>query len=214
VSWRERLRAAVDASGRTHGVIASAAGLSPETLSRVLSGQHPKPSFDTVVRIAHAVDENVGWILGERGFTLAATQRAELRGLIAILQSEILGAEPGLDARTAANAVRRRGEIPHAYEAAGARLIFEARGDSMLGVAIAHGDLLYVAPRNDLRECAGRIVVARLDGETFVKQLDIRAGRTRLVSRNERYAPIDVDDGSFELIGVVVGRAGAVIMRE
>src|SRR5436305_3901809 len=68
VSWRERLRVAIDASGRTQSAIAASAGVSPETLSRVLSGVHAQPAFETVVRIAHAVGESVGTLLDEPAF--------------------------------------------------------------------------------------------------------------------------------------------------
>lgn len=212
MSWRERLRAAVESSSRRHGLIAGEAGISPETLSRVLSGRHPRPSFETVVRIAHAVGENVGWLLGEQGFALNGTQRAELRGFIAFLEVDVLGAAPTLDARATPNAVRRKdAEIPRPHHQLGARLVYEASGDSMSGAAIADGDLLYVAPSTDVRRAAGRIVVARLGAGAFAKELEVRGGRTRLVSRNERYSPIDVDEesGRFELIGTVVARAGA-----
>jgi transcriptional regulator with XRE-family HTH domain len=212
MSWRERLRASVDVSRRKHSLIAADAGVSPETLSRVLSGQHPRPSFETVVRIAHAVGENVGWILGEHGFALTAAQRRELRGFIAFLNAEILGAAPKLDSRAAPNAIRRRdADVPPPHRALGARLVYEARGDSMADAAIAEGDLLYVAPSADVRHAAGRIVVARLGAATFARQLEVRAGRTHLLSRSERYSPIDVDEESdrFELVGVVVARSGA-----
>jgi transcriptional regulator with XRE-family HTH domain len=217
VTWRERLRDAVERSGRTYSLVAADAGISEVTLSRVLRGVHPRPSFDTIVRIAHAVHENVGWILGEQGFALNSSQRSELRGFIAFLEADILGAESKLDVRAAPNAVRHpSAEVPAPYQALGGRLVYIAKGDSMRDVAIVDGDLLYVAPRGNVRDVGGQIVVARLGGDTFVKQLEVHDGRTRLVSRNERYGAIDVDDDRdrFELIGVVVGRAGAVIMRE
>ena len=57
-----------------------------------------------------------------------------------------------------------------------------------------------------------RIVVCRLGGDEYVKQLDIRNGHVRLLSRNERHGPIEVRDrADFELIGIVVGRAGAPV---
>jgi len=39
-----------------------------------------------------------------------------------------------------------------------------------------------------------RIVVCRLGGDEYVKQLDIRNGHIRLLSRNERHGPIEVRD--------------------
>lgn len=71
--WRERLRRAV--KNRTaiaytkESAIARDAGLAPETLSRVLNNRHANPSFATVVEIAHAAHENVGYLIGERALS-------------------------------------------------------------------------------------------------------------------------------------------------
>jgi DNA-binding phage protein len=43
--------------------IAEQAGVTPETLSRVIHGIHKQPGFETVVRIIHAAGETVGWLL-------------------------------------------------------------------------------------------------------------------------------------------------------
>jgi SOS-response transcriptional repressor LexA len=91
--------------------------------------------------------------------------------------------------------------------ARGARLVCKAVGDSMIEAGILDGDLLYVRPVRGLRDAAGKVVVCSVGDATYVKQLEIKAGRIRLLSRNAAFAPIDVDD-DFELIGVVVGRSG------
>ena len=77
--WRERLRGAIRRTGRRQNAIAEQAGVSPETLSRILTGGHANPRIDTVVAITHAVGENVGHLLGEESFNLSADQRAKVR---------------------------------------------------------------------------------------------------------------------------------------
>ena len=209
VSWRERLRAAVDASGRTQNAIAASAGVTPETLSRVLSGVHAHPAFDTVVRITHAVGENIGTLLDEPAFILDSEQRADVRRVIGYLSSAVR-MSPAIDALSAPNAVPNRGyDVPRDFYLRGARLVFRAVGDSMIEAGILDGDLLFVAPVRKIREAARNIVVCNVAGTTLVKRLDLRAGRIRLVSRNERYAAIDVnDEDDFHLTGIVVGRMG------
>src|SRR5882672_9179295 len=86
VGWRERLRAAIDQSGMKHSLVAIDAGITPETLSRILTAEHQRPSLNTITRIAHAVDENVGWILGETGFSLSSSELRELRGVLRFLE--------------------------------------------------------------------------------------------------------------------------------
>lgn len=210
MGWRDRLRAAIDASGRRQNAIAESAGVSPETLSRVLSGIHAQPAFDTVVRITHALKENVGTLLEEPAFSLDAEQRAELRRVLGYLAAAVR-LSPAIDALSSANAVAQRAaEVPRPFYLRGARLVFQAIGDSMIEAGIVDGDLLFVIPTRDLREAAKHIVVCRLAGVTLAKQLELHAGRIRLLSRNERYAAIDVDEGEVHLIGTVAGRLGSM----
>jgi SOS-response transcriptional repressor LexA len=211
VSWRERLRAAIDASGRTQNAIAASAGVTPETLSRVLSGVHAQPAFDTVVRITHAVGESVGTLLDEPAFSLDGEQRAEVRRVIGYLHASV-AMSPAIDALSAPNAVpQRTAEVPRHYYLRGARLVFQAAGDSMTEAGILDGDLLFVAPTRALRDASKRIVACRIGRTILVKRLELHAGRIRLISCNARYAPIDVEDeDDFQLTGIVIGRLGSI----
>jgi transcriptional regulator with XRE-family HTH domain len=212
VSWRERLRAAVDASGRRQNAIAASAGVTPETLSRVLSGVHAHPNFETVVRIAHAVGENVGTLLDEPAFFLDGEQRAEVRRVVGYLHAAVR-MSPVIDLLSAPSAVPlRAADVPRPFYARGARLVFRAIGDSMTEAGIVDGDLLFVTPTRELRDAAKHIVVCRLAGITLVKQLELRAGRIRLHSRNERYAAIEInEENELQLIGIVAGRLGSIL---
>jgi SOS-response transcriptional repressor LexA len=102
-------------------------------------------------------------------------------------------------------------EIPTHYHGLGARLIYKAEGDSMIDVGITDRDILFVQPLTDPRAAAGKIVICLVSGSEYVKQLDLRGGRIRLLSRNgDRYAQMDIDEEAddFRLIGVVIGRSG------
>jgi transcriptional regulator with XRE-family HTH domain len=85
MNWRERLRDAINRSGKKHSVIAWEAGITRATLSRVLTGTHAQPRFETIMRIAHAAGERVGWVCGEEGFSLDNHQRAKVRTVACIL---------------------------------------------------------------------------------------------------------------------------------
>jgi SOS-response transcriptional repressor LexA len=210
VSWRERLRAAIDANGRRQNAIAESAGVTPETLSRVLSGIHAQPAFDTVVRITHALGESIGTLLEEPAFSLDAEQRAELRRVIGYLAVAV-SQSPAIDALSSANAVAQRAaEVPRPFYLKGARLVFQAIGDSMIEAGIVGGDLLFVIPTRDVRKAAKHIVVCRVSGVMLAKHLELHAGRIRLLSRNQRYTAIDADEDNFHLIGTVAGRLGGI----
>jgi SOS-response transcriptional repressor LexA len=214
LSWRERLRRAIEKSGKKQSAIAADAGITPTTLSRILTAAHERPTLDTIVRIARALDESVGWILDEPSFYLSADDQRKLYDAVRILDASLRSAGRRRTVRpeSNANAVAANREIPRAFAALGARLIYEAAGDSMIGAAIADRDLLFVKPTNNIRDASRKIVVCRLGADEYVKHLDVRNGHIRLLSRNERYGPIEVNDGDdFELVGIVVGRAGAPV---
>jgi len=205
--WRERLRAAVEKSGKKHSAIAREAGVAPETLSRILTATHHKPTLDTIVRIARVLNENVGWLLGERSFTLSADEQKQLRKVVRFLDDMLTGSTQRRD-RPEPNAVPAAvTDIPHAFKFRGARLVYEASGDAMIGAGIADRDLLFVKPTRSTREAAGRVVICRIDAAEYVRVLDVRAGVLRLLSRNDRFPAIEIAE-EFELIGIVVGRSG------
>jgi len=119
---------------------------------------------------------------------------------------------PALDALAAPNAVlQRTAEVPRSYYLRGARMVFQAVGDSMTEAGILDGDLLLVAPLRNIRHAAKQIVACRLAGTILVKRLELRVGRIRLISCNARYAPIDVDEeDDFQLTGIAIGRLGSI----
>src|SRR5205823_1068846 len=62
---RQRLRAAIKRTGRKHSDIAWQASVSPLTLSRVLNEPACNPYFSTILRLARAIDEPLGALVGE-----------------------------------------------------------------------------------------------------------------------------------------------------
>jgi len=101
----------------------------------------------------------------------------------------------------------REVDIPQQFADQHATLVFRAEGESMVGEHIADGDLLYVSEEPDPRHARGRIVVCVVSGSPYVKRLEFTGGKIRLVSANERFAPMVFDEDAVEwsLIGIVVG---------
>jgi transcriptional regulator with XRE-family HTH domain len=85
--WRRRLTHAIDLSRRTQASIAEQAGVSPETLSRIIHGIHAHPRFETVAEIIYATGESVGWLLREPQTFLSADDSARMREIIDFLES-------------------------------------------------------------------------------------------------------------------------------
>ena len=75
-------------------------------------------------------------------------------------------------------------------------------GDSMIDKGIHSGDILIVDRSLDPTD--GSIVIAVLDGELTVKELEKRNGKLRLLPANKHYEPLEVSEQqSFEIWGVV-----------
>ena len=79
--------------------------------------------------------------------------------------------------------------------------IVRARGDSMIGSGIYPGDLLIVdrslSPRN------GSIIIAVLDGELSVKELELNNDQVTLSSSNPNYSDVVVsEEMDFTIWGV------------
>ena len=77
--WRVRLRQAIRDSGKKQSAVALEAGMTPESVSRILSAVHARPSFESIAKIARAAGVSLGWIMEEPGFTLTDEQRAKVR---------------------------------------------------------------------------------------------------------------------------------------
>ena len=79
-------------------------------------------------------------------------------------------------------------------------------GDSMEGAKIFDGDILVIDRSLEVKE--GLIVVAAVYGELVIKRLQKTSTGLALVSENDNYQPILIDDteGCF-IWGVVIGSA-------
>lgn len=211
-AWRRLLRVAVQKHWKKQWAIAEDAHLSAASLSRILNAATAHPALETVVRIANAVGISVGKdLLDERGFQLTREELdAVTAGLHALKAALDRTRPPLLDARAEPNAWSMKREpmrIPAEYRERGARLVFHAAGDSMLGAGIAPNDHLFVVPCTDVRDGEGEVVVVKLGDKLYVKRLRLVRGAVVLESANERYAAITVQsDEPFALVGIVVGR--------
>ena len=90
----------------------------------------------------------------------------------------------------------------HLVKHPAATFFVRVTGDSMIGKGIHSGDLLIVDKSLDPKD--GNIVIAVLDSELTVKQLEKRKGKLRLLPANKNYEPLEVSEQqSSEIWGVV-----------
>jgi transcriptional regulator with XRE-family HTH domain len=179
-----RIHEAIVASGKTRLAIAMEADTTMETLSRITTGRIVNPSVQVVARIAHACGTTVGALLGETPIELTAEDLAAMRRMRDWIDRK-------LAERAGQELVHDAGEreLPRDFRRLGARLVVRVQGDSLRDLGILSGDLLYVAPAPPRRSSS--LVVCRAGAALHVR----------------RSLP---DDGEGEVIGIVVGRSGAV----
>lgn len=83
-----------------------------------------------------------------------------------------------------------------------ATFFVRVEGDSMINAGIHHGDLLIVD--RSLEPIDGKIVIAAVDGELTLKQIQKKQGKLFLVAQNPDYPRIEIlPDQEFLIWGVV-----------
>lgn len=102
-------------------------------------------------------------------------------------------------------------DVPNAFARRNVQHVLRASGDSMIEAGIVNNDTLYATAAPNTPPL-GRVIACSLGGSTYVKRLVSEHDRFFLLSANRQYLPIKVDQESdnFEIIGIVIGRTGAV----
>jgi repressor LexA len=95
--------------------------------------------------------------------------------------------------------------LPRQLVGDGTLFMLKVTGDSMIGAAIADGDLVVVREQSDVKN--GDIVAARIDGDATVKTFQRTDGHIWLMPHNPAYAPILGDEAT------IMGRIVTVIRR-
>ena len=95
--------------------------------------------------------------------------------------------------------------LPRQLVGEGTLFMLKVTGDSMIGAAIADGDLVVVREQPDAKN--GDIIAARIDGEATVKTFQRSDGHVWLMPHNPAYAPILGDQAT------IMGRVVTVIRR-
>ena len=222
----ERLEAAIQASGKSRRVIAEEAGMAPETISRIISGENSNPTYQLLIKIARATNTTVGALNGD-SIQLSSQDDRALTQFRDWIDSKLAT----IDALTEPNAVildtqeltlresrvadrRRRDLRPPNPFGDQATLHLRALGESMRGVGILPNDTLYAIPRrrDNPTTSLRRIIACRIGDHVYVKRLTSVRRRHFLLSANPRYLPIEMDpeDPAFVILGIVVGRMGGV----
>jgi SOS-response transcriptional repressor LexA len=231
---RSRFAAVLKASGKTGAAVAREAGTTPETISRIKKGHmtHVRPQL--LARIAKAIGTTSAHLLGDE-LRLSPEDEEELLRH----RSWIDGKLPKIDARDEPNAIliasavdtpvrshhgadmiadrpQETLDVPNAFKRRDVLHVLRAIGDSMIGAGIVNHDTLYAIAAPKTRPIGkaviGKVIACRLDGAIYVKRVVTEHDRILLLNENPGYRTIEVDQEAddFDIIGIVIGRTGAV----
>jgi SOS-response transcriptional repressor LexA len=225
---RIRLTAAIAASGKTRAEIIAETGIDKSDLSKIESGLAVNLTRYRLALLAKATGTTVGYLHGDPMVVSPEDDEELLRH-----RNWIDEKRRTIDARAEPNAIlivsaltrvssRRRGDmiadapqapkldVPSAFRRREVQYVLRAVGDSMIEAGIVNNDTLYATTASEVT--VGKIIACRWHGDTFVKRVISEHDRFFLRSENPRYLPIAFDPKSvdFEMIGVVIGRLGAV----
>jgi phage repressor protein C with HTH and peptisase S24 domain len=225
---RIRLTAAIAASGKTRAAIIAETGIDKSDLSKIENGHTVNLSRSRLALLAKATGTTVGYLHGD-SMVVSPEDDEELRRHGNWIDEK----RRTIDARAEPNAIliasgltrvssRQRGDmvadipqapkldVPSTFRRREVQHVLRARGDSMIEAGIVNGDTLYATVTSE--PTVGKIIACRWHGDTFVKRVISEHDRFFLRSENRRYLPIEFDPKSldFEMIGVVIGRLGAV----
>jgi SOS-response transcriptional repressor LexA len=231
MDWVDRLKQAVDATGK-QSAVAARAGVDASALSDILRRDTADPKVQTLLKLCRECGVTLGWLFGEAGFELGDADFRLLQQLETWAhEKQELRQQPEPGARIRAvkplpAVATPRGEIwavdevsdrtiPLEYQNAGANAVFITRGDSMIDAGILEGDFLFVRKSRNWRTANHQIIVARLQGTPTVKRLHIEGGVVTLRSESRWNKTITINEAeeSFELIGIVLGVARDLLRR-
>lgn len=172
-------------------------------MNRLLNDVACTPHPQTLQRVARVLGVSDTWLTADaRPRELTPLAREELLHCVRTLGALARGLR--IDARTEPNARRARGG-------------YRVRGRSLCGFGLLDGDVVSVKPlqRSSLRGAVGSIVLFRLNGALYLKQLTVtRGGVVVLRSAQTGYEPITLhaaDD--FEPLGQVVASVRNLVGR-
>ncbi|HET7434112.1 MAG TPA: S24 family peptidase [Thermoanaerobaculia bacterium] len=228
----ERIRELVDAKNLTHSWVATEAGMTPTTFSRILNGETEDPSFFTILRIALVINEPISAIAGDAPQVWSNQDLERLAADTSWLASRAVrtktstmldmpprakssGPKPVVPVAADRGATLEpesfelpAARIPAEFRKRGADAVFSVIGESMTGAGYHEGDTVYVASTRDVRSAENKIVVCTVDGVPLLKLLRISGRKLVLESAHPDHPPrtIDEDAERFRLRGIVVGR--------
>jgi transcriptional regulator with XRE-family HTH domain len=237
MKFREHLRRAIARMPeKKKKEIAARAGITPSTLSDILSGKTESPSVDVAERLIDALDMTHSEFFDEPHLRLAP-EDVELGRRFHAMLGRLLESDASLkevtlssriasppesgasgvlsnrarkaQALQASDVVPLKNEpIPAEYQIGGIIRAFRVQTDAMVPEGILIGSTIYVHRTRHEDAADGQLIVCEFRSGYLLRQLDLSSGALTLRSGNRHYDPIEVDRklDQFALVGIVIRR--------
>jgi transcriptional regulator with XRE-family HTH domain len=230
-----RLKELIDSHGWLQKEIAIEVGISAAKLNRMLNGSRPV-TIDVAVHVTRRAGITLGAFLGETGFGVPPGVIAALDDALNTLRKVEGGAVPPLRKKKTASAPDKQRaviiplgsmlqegsqvadadaawiEIPSRYARLGPITAYQITSSLWRSGGIERDDILFVLAAEGLSDADGRLVVGETDGVPDIARLErLELRRVRLTSARDHHPQVVREvDKDFRLIGVIVGRLGAL----
>ena len=191
------------------------------TISRIRQGKEDNPKLQLLIGIARETGAPLAALLGA-SFEISPEDERQLRQFRDWIEESCarsmhfeMGTERGDSSLKAKTATRERrvADRPGLKTPFGidAHMTLRAIGESMIADGILPDDTLYAIAHEDGDAIpVGKLVACRIGNDVFVKRLSSDHDRPVLLSAHPSYRPIEVERLTFEILGVIVGRAGRI----
>jgi SOS-response transcriptional repressor LexA len=212
----QRLRRAMKRADLTQKELSRRTGMHETTISKVMKGETRSPNWETVETLVNAIGTTWGDLFEEPRIHLSVKDAAltmEFKDFLERLlandaaqkQRHRTGGDEIHDTpdRGVDEVVELSDKIPGPYVVKGARP-YRVITDSMIGVGIMEGSMIWAKPSVHLDAADGKIAIVRLNKTLFLKRVDRRGQRTVLTSENPRYGDIEVRGEKCELVAILV----------
>jgi repressor LexA len=209
MGFREWLREKLKEKNISQFELARLSGVSQSAISRWLRGLRD-PDRDSILKVARALgasEKEIALLLGLAEGTLFAVEESEVS--VPLLSGEIPcgtpvnGFEEYIVGTVPLNESLLSLRIGQAHRAGLRLFAVRARGDSMVGKGIVHGDFVICSP--DIEVQSGDIGVVDIEDEGLcIKQVFFQGNTVILQSANPAYPPLVFVDRPVRIVGKVL----------
>lgn len=179
--------------GWTQTEVAKKIGVSKQTYSHY-ENENRQPSLKTIRSLASVYGVDLDQVFGDE-----IREDQSVYDIKSLIKIPIVGQVSCGKKELAFEDIEGYEEIPTSWLGDGEYFFLRAKGDSMIGARITHGDLLLIKKQKEIED--GEIAVVMVDEEAVLKRIYKSNNTIILQSENVHYPPIVITEGNVQIVG-------------